>query len=509
MEDWPRPDNGGGARRRQIDHSLVAGLASLTVAATILRLPSLAGGSFWFDEWFTHHIVDGSLLDLARFVKGAESTPPLYYGIAWLWANVFGAGEIALRSLSILFGVATVPVAYFAGSTLVTPRAGWFAAAFVATSPLLVWYSTEARAYSLLVFLGAVSLLLVARALRMPTRRRLLLWSLSAALALATHYFSAFLIAGEIVVLLAYLPGRRRAVLTACIPVGVTAVLLAPLLYLQRGHGAWIQEYPLASRLDEVGRNFVSGVSIPSRGLEVLATSLALTLVVFALLGSTEERRAARVMLTVGVVSLAVPIVLALIGGDYVLTRNVIASWLPVALVGAIGGASRRFGRAGFVLASLFVAVSLVDVGLIASDERLQRVDWKGAARLLGEARDDRLVIAWGDYRLAPLEERLRPAERLGGNDVVQVAQIDILGFRRPSGRISCWSGAACNMVPVRAPSRSPAAGFALRERLHEGLFEVNRFQAAEGRRIRISDVLQSLSEARTPSVWWQAGKPP
>lgn len=490
---------------RSVDRSLVLGLAALTFGAVLLRWPTLAGASLWFDEWYTRQIVSGSLLDVGRHVKGSESTPPLYYSIAWLWSNVFGTGEVALRSLSVVFGAAVVPVAYFTGATLVSPGAGWVAATLTATNPLLVWYSTEARAYSLLVLLSAVSLLLLARALTSPTRRTFLLWSATTALALATHYFSVFLIAGEIAVLLACLPRHRRTVVLACVPVGITGLLLAPLVYLQRGRGSWIDGYALTKRLEEVGRNFLSGVSIPNLALEILAAVLAFVLIGIALTGAVRERRVAWVMLAVSAVSLGIPILVALAGQDYVITRNVIASLLPLALVAAAGGASPRVGRVGYLLAASLVAVSLANIALVATDEQLRRVEWKDAARLLGEPQRDRLVIAWGEYRLAPLGEMLRAAERVGEASVVELSQIDILRFQRPAGQISCWSGAACNMVPVASPRQPPAAGFSLRERRQDGLFEVYRFTASEPRRIRIRDVLASLTERGAPYVWLQA----
>ena len=49
---------------------------------------------------------------MLREVKASESNPPLYYVLAWGWAKAFGTGEVGLRSLSALFGAATVPVAY-------------------------------------------------------------------------------------------------------------------------------------------------------------------------------------------------------------------------------------------------------------------------------------------------------------------------------------------------------------------------------------------------------------
>ena len=39
-------------------------------------------------------------------VLGQETTPPLYFMLAWGWAKVFGFGEEGLRSLSALAGTA-------------------------------------------------------------------------------------------------------------------------------------------------------------------------------------------------------------------------------------------------------------------------------------------------------------------------------------------------------------------------------------------------------------------
>ena len=92
---------------------------------------------------------------VVRAVKNSESNPPLYYVLAWAWAKAFGTHEVGLRSLSTLFGTATVPLAYCIGAELAHRRAGLIAAALVAVSPMLIWYSQEARSYAVLAFFCA------------------------------------------------------------------------------------------------------------------------------------------------------------------------------------------------------------------------------------------------------------------------------------------------------------------------------------------------------------------
>jgi mannosyltransferase len=161
-------------RRRAASLAVPVGLCLL---AGVLRLWGLGRQGFWYDEATTAWLLRGTPAELLRRVVHTESTPPLAYLVAWLWIRVFGDTEVGLRSLSAVAGVAAVPVTLLAARQLVGRRAGPFAGLLVAVNPLLVWYSQEARAYSLLVLGSALSLLLFARAFANPTFGRLLAWA--------------------------------------------------------------------------------------------------------------------------------------------------------------------------------------------------------------------------------------------------------------------------------------------------------------------------------------------
>src|SRR5689334_9656537 len=181
----------GGLRRRGApapagravlaDPALVV-VAALTVLGAILRFYRLGHQGFWFDEANTALLVHFSPGKMVGLIPQTESTPPLYYCVAWLWARVFGYGEVGLRSLSALCGVLLVPVVYAAGARLISRRAGVIAAALAACSPLLIWYSQEARSYQMLALLSSVSLLAFAYARFEPTPRVLAAWVLASAL---------------------------------------------------------------------------------------------------------------------------------------------------------------------------------------------------------------------------------------------------------------------------------------------------------------------------------------
>src|SRR3954454_7715927 len=188
-------------------------LAVLTALAAILRFSTLHLQSFWFDQAVTVQVVLGSFGHMQSSIGGSEATPPLYYAIAWGWSRVFGHGEVGLRSLSALAGTLFVPVAYAAGKELASRRVGVVVAALAAVNPLLIWYSQEARSYSLLALFAGLSFLLFARQLREPRDRTLVLWTLASVLAIATHYFAAFVVAPEAAWLLIRARDRRRPAL--------------------------------------------------------------------------------------------------------------------------------------------------------------------------------------------------------------------------------------------------------------------------------------------------------
>ena len=134
-------------------------LLALTVLAAALRFSTLGRQSLWYDEAFTPvHVLHPSLGATLHAVVHTENTPPLWYMLEWGVSRVLGTGPVALRLISALAGVATVPVGWAIGRELSSQRAALACAAIVAVNPLFVWYSQEARAYSLFVLFAALAM---------------------------------------------------------------------------------------------------------------------------------------------------------------------------------------------------------------------------------------------------------------------------------------------------------------------------------------------------------------
>lgn len=426
---------------------------ALTALGAALRFATLDRQSFWLDELVTVALLRMDFGDMLEAVPESEATPYLYYVLAWGWAHVFGLGEVGLRSFSALVGTAIVPVAYGAGSALVSRRVGLVAAALVSVHPFLVWYAQEARSYSLLAFLTACGLLFFGRALGKPNRLALFGWAVSASLAIATHYFALFLVLPEAVWLLARSCPRLPATLASLAPAAVL-LLHVPLIDRQRDAGEAVSETSLLRRLAGIPKDLVVGYSFPT---EILGSAVAGALVLVGLVllvtrSAPDVLRRALVPGGLAAFAITAPAVLALVGADYVVARNTLLAVVPATVCVAAGYAANRLGVAA---AAALCALSLAIVLSVSLDQRYGRTDWRGAAERLATPSAERAIV------VTPFMSRSLWIPYLPGLDESQsetpeVEEIAVLGLATEGG----FSGGAVQPPDVEAPP--PPTGFRL-----------------------------------------------
>ena len=467
-------------------------LAGLVLAGAIARFATLDLQGFPHDEAVTAgRVLDGSFGEAMDQVMEGERTPPLYYAIAWLWAQPFGLGEVGLRSLSALVGTLMIPAAFLLGRELASTRTGLIGAALVALNPILVWYSQEARSYILMALLVTVAMIFFARGMRRPEPRSLAPWAVFSALALCSHYFAIFLIAPQAILLL--LASRNRAVVYAC--GGLSAVVLALGLVALEQQGEdrrdGYTDRSLASRVAEVGVDYVAGeepdpLSASTRvdAVQVGAGLAGLVLfagaVVLLSRGPPHEREAGLWMGAILVAAVGVPALAALVGLDFLKPRNVMAGVVPVLMIAALGFSSERAARAGLIGAigmSALFAASLIATNVSAE---MQREDWRSAAGAAG----------------APAGTRLIAVPQNGDDPLLYY--LDATRFVGPVAR----DGAVVDeIVAISTTSEinPPPEGFELvsTERVPP-LFTVSTFQASGPERVERADAVSLLRERAT-----------
>jgi hypothetical protein len=429
------------AERRRAD-VWIWGLAALTAGGAALRFSTLRVQSLWLDEAVTHSLVTRTLSSMLSAIPHSESTPPLYYLVAWVWVRVFGAGEAGLRSLSAVFGTATIVLLALIARRLAGNRAALAAAALAAANPLLIWYSQEARAYALLVALCALSLWCL---LREDWRG----WALAASLALATHYFAVFIVVPE----LGWLVWRHaRDSQVAAFAVGAVVVVgaaLTPLAIVQAGgnRAAYIHSSALGGRIAAVPKQFLIGYATPHQTLlTILAAALALALVLGV-------RRGDRGLLALVASAALLPALLALAGIDFLITRNVIAAMVPLVVLAAVA-ATRT--RAGAALIAGLCAIGIVAFAGVEGNGFYQRDDWRALAKVLGPATNDQRAIVLDPPSGAIALEYYAPTlHTLPAGAPLTVREIDVIDLAHNPPRFATQT-ILSGFNPCSAPVETP-----------------------------------------------------
>jgi hypothetical protein len=123
--------------------------ALLLVAAAALRFHGLARESFWIDEVFSARIVEGPIRQVIDRIPNDK--PPLDYYVQALFAGLGDPNkpEFWHRFPEALAGVALVVGIYFWALAWLGRRVALVAFTLAALNPYLIYYSQNARPYSL------------------------------------------------------------------------------------------------------------------------------------------------------------------------------------------------------------------------------------------------------------------------------------------------------------------------------------------------------------------------
>jgi hypothetical protein len=270
------------------------GLPLLVLLSLFLRSRQLHAG-FWIDEGISVGISHERWTSIPHLLR-QDGSPPLYYMLLAIWVRLFGDSEAATHTLSLVFGLVCVPLAYFAARAVFSRRAGLAAAVLAALDPFLTYYAQETRMYELEALLSVVVAWSYVEAILRAHRWWLPVFVISTTLLAYSHNWGLFLCVGLAAATVAF--ARERLRLFAVAAAGV-AVLYAPwlptLLSQARHTGApWSTRPSFHDRLLSAGT--VIGGDAPY---------VALVLVGGAALGSivlhqrTRERREIAALLTV------------------------------------------------------------------------------------------------------------------------------------------------------------------------------------------------------------------
>ncbi|HEX8924028.1 MAG TPA: glycosyltransferase family 39 protein [Patescibacteria group bacterium] len=122
---------------------------------------------------------------------------PLYGAILHFWMQFWGTRIEMVRTLSLIFFIATLPVLYSMAEESSNKTMALLTVALFSFSPFIIWYTSEARTYTLFALISSLNHLFFLRYLRSKGDSGKLGYFLSTVAGLYTHYFFLFFLASQ------------------------------------------------------------------------------------------------------------------------------------------------------------------------------------------------------------------------------------------------------------------------------------------------------------------------
>jgi 4-amino-4-deoxy-L-arabinose transferase-like glycosyltransferase len=185
------------------------------------------------DETLVFFVTQQPIGDVFSTVFVERGGAPFHWLLAYI-AGWISPSLTALRLVSVIFAVASMPVIAALVARLTDRRTALVATALAAASWITIYHGIYARMYSLFLFLSALSFLVLLRAVGTRDPKRWAAWIVASVLTIATQPYGTFVLAAQAVYVLARRWRRDFPLRPAAISFAIVVALVAPLWLIYR-----------------------------------------------------------------------------------------------------------------------------------------------------------------------------------------------------------------------------------------------------------------------------------
>jgi len=211
-------------------------LSFIILLGICLRVYNLSSQSIWYDE---AQSIAVSGAKLSYISTRTYHTPPFYFILLKCWTGLFGKSEFAVRFLSVIFGALSILLIYKVGRDLLDRKVGLYSAFILSVSMFHIYYSQEARSYSLFVFLTILSMLLFIKIMKKNKTKTFVFYIIVNSLLVFTHILGLFVLVFQNLYYFFFI--RRRNIVKWLTIQSIILLTLLPWAIIQIGH---LQQMP-------------------------------------------------------------------------------------------------------------------------------------------------------------------------------------------------------------------------------------------------------------------------
>lgn len=179
--------------RNTIKNPHIVGIIALTALGLLLRIYHLDFNCIWGDELYTLMFSSTSLMNIwSSFMTDCH--PPLFYWIEH-FILLIGQDENFLRIIPAIFGSLSIPAIYFAFREVFNENISFISALLLTVSPFHIYYSQEARMYTMWLFIFLVSLYYFFKFVETPSKIGALKFGVVSGIAFWVHFYNGLFFA--------------------------------------------------------------------------------------------------------------------------------------------------------------------------------------------------------------------------------------------------------------------------------------------------------------------------
>ncbi|MBD3202892.1 hypothetical protein GF327_01245 [Candidatus Woesearchaeota archaeon] len=361
----------------------------LFILSILLRVKGISDESLWLDESIS---IYHSQFSFSNIISPNEPHPPLYTLILKILFPIINHNIFRIRFISVVFGALSLPVFYFLVKKIFDKKIALISSVILCFSPYHIAYSQEARMYSLLFFLSAVSIFFFFDTIK---NKKHIEYTVFSFLLLYSHFFSVFVIITQnIIFLIEHITVRKQDFKKWIVVQLILVISFIP-------HILRLSDYSKTTSSDiwrfsffEL-RKLLPGIS-GSDSLFFLYTCL---LIFFLFFLSSKSRKISSVKKEENVliyvfllftIPILIPILFSLFFENIFMTRYVIYCLIPfTALLGYM--IDRLPGLVKYCFLILILFLSLVSI--TRHNSEINNEDWNRIDSFIQDFRDENTII--------------------------------------------------------------------------------------------------------------------
>lgn len=223
-------------------------LLTIVVSNLILKFSFIHQDQISFDEPWTLFFSQQPL-PLLLDNLASDFHPPFYFILEHFSIKLFGDGVVGARIISLLFSSLTILPIFLIGKRI-NLNVGYYAVLFFFVSTIHMYFSHEARAYSLLCFLCSYSFYFLVKLLESnkPNIKDSIWFVIISCLLIYTHFFSLFLFLSQILIVLLFGRNKLKLFVILFLSILVLFIPYLPVFYnkffVTNGMDFWLEGTP-------------------------------------------------------------------------------------------------------------------------------------------------------------------------------------------------------------------------------------------------------------------------